>query len=193
MGERLPVTLELLIASLVLPPSRVERLSSKDLPTVSRRPLPVEELELFTTGSESLSLESSHTVEFTLDSSTHSPDSILTRRTRAMSNVPDPSSDVPRYLPSVPDMLLTHLIPSVVVFRCSPRSPSLSGSTREPLIASQRSRRMREPVLFSRELEPMLSVPSELPWFLFFTQRSLPPSEPINLSQLVVVMVEDVL
>src|SRR5210317_1533411 len=84
------------------------------------------------------------------------------------------NSAVLRFLPSLPDTLHTHSIPSVVVFRCNLRSQSLNGSTREPLIASVRLSRMRELLLFSRVLEPTLFVPLELPWFLCFTPRSLP-------------------
>merc|ERR1719272_1351133 len=129
---------------------------------------------------ECLLLVSFPTVESTSVSSTLSLVLTLTRRTPTTSPVPVPNSPVRKLLPSWLDTHHTHSILSVVGFRCSPRSPSPSGCTRALLIASERLSRMRELLLFSRVLVPMLSVLLELPWCLCFTLRSLLSSEAKN-------------
>merc|ERR1712232_910199 len=69
----------------------------------------------------------------------------------------------------------THSTPFVVVCKCNLKSQNLSGFTRELLTASVKLLRKKEPQLFSRVLEQMLSVLLELLLCLFFTLKSLLP------------------
>merc|ERR1711874_724196 len=78
-----------------------------------------------------------------------------------------PSSDVHSSPLFLQDMLLILLILYVVVFKCKVRSLSLSGYTRALQIASPRSSRTKELVLFSREQVPTLCVLLEQLWFWF--------------------------
>merc|ERR1712176_866749 len=91
---------------------------------------------------------------------------------------PCPSSPVLNSPPSLPDMLPTPSIPSVVVSRCNPKSPRRNGSTPEPPIVSRRSWPRKEPPPSSRELVPTPFVPSVLLWFWSCIPKSPPPSLP---------------
>merc|ERR1712176_656806 len=91
---------------------------------------------------------------------------------------PCPSSPVLNSPPSLPDMLPTPSIPSVVVSRCNPKSPRRNGSTPEPPIVSRRSWPRKEPLPSSREPVPTPFVPSVLLWFWSCIPKSPPPSLP---------------
>merc|ERR1712087_456179 len=104
-----------------------------------------------------------------------SVDTTPTRSPKTDFCVPAPSSPVRSSLPFPPDTHHTPSIPSVVVCKCSPKSPRRNGSTRALLTASRKSWPRKEPPPFSREPAPTLFVLSVLLWCWCCTLRSLLP------------------